>query len=338
MAELPMYRSLDDKRPFFSNGQEKSFVIQTKAELDRWFSMLQEDEEKESKKDATALIYRGVTEAKYKMFTSAQRLWIINEMQQWAGMGYLAFISKLIDKANARPVIREVFKLYGYDREEREFPILSLLQHYGAPTPLLDWSYDINVAFYCSVEGVESRTGNGDSIGSYFSLYKLNKRKYPNELLNIIDITGGKIYPSIADFSSFGDKDGEPNSNGVFYVSDFEKPGESRFGGRGEKVLRIRNHKPFTSVYNQNIIPQKGMFIFNPFSTKPLEKIFNVPDLAEGSNLRLGPFECFNIHKDLAEYLRRRLAKRRDVDRSFIYPNMVDEATKAKNEALNSLV
>lgn len=338
MAELPSYKNLEGKRVWFSNGRSPSFIISTKSELDRWFNMLQEDEDKQSTKDATALIYRGVTEAKYMMYTSAQRLWVINEMQQWAGMTYLAFISMLIDKANARPVIREVFDLYGYSRNEREFPILSLLQHYGAPTPLLDWSYDVNVAFYCSVEGVESGTGNGDGIENYFSLYKLNKRNYQNELLNIVDVKGGNLYPRIVDFSSIEERDDKRNSNSVFYLSDFEMSGESRFGGRGDNVLRIRNHKPYTSVYNQNIISQKGMFIFNPISRIPLEVIFNVPGLAEGQNLKLTPFECFNIHKDLAEYLRRRLAKRRDVDRSFIYPSMVDEAVKAKNDALNSLV
>jgi hypothetical protein len=338
MAEIPIYKDLEEKREFFSNGKSESFVIKTKKDLDHWFKELQEDEVKESSKDATALIYRGVTEAKYKMYTSAQRLWITNEMRQWAGSSYLQFINTLIEKAKSRPVVKEVFKLYAYSLKEREFPILSLLQHYGAPTPLLDWSYDVNVAFYCSVDGVESRTGNGDAVGNYFSMYKINKRKYPNELLNIIDIAGERTFPGFVDFMSFGDGENDPMKNGIFYISDFERYGESLFGGKGTQRLSVKSKKPYTTVFNQNIIPQKGMFIFNPFSTKSLEEVFNVPDLAEGSNLRLGPFECFNIHKDLAEYLRRKLANRRDISRSFIYPSMVDEAAKAKEDALNSLV
>lgn len=338
MAELRTYKDLDEKRLFFSNGKTESFIINSKKELDRWFDELQDEEKTESAKDATALIYRGVTEAKYMMYTSAQRLWISNDMKQWAKMSYLGFISRLIDEANKRPVIKEVFTLYGYSRTEREFPILSLLQHYGAPTPLLDWTYDINVAFYCAVDGVESRTGNGHDVASYFSLYKINKRKHQRELVNIIDITMGKLYPSLVDFTSFGDANKEPMANGVFYISDFEVRGESLTGGKGPTKLRVKQRRPYTMVLNQNIIPQKGLFIFNPFSEKPMEDIFNVPRYAEGSNLMLAPFECFNIHKDLAEYTRRRLAKRREVDRSFIYPNLTEEAARAKNDALNSLV
>lgn len=337
MAELPVYTTFEEKRELFSNGQLESFVIDTKAELDHWFKDIQDKEREESAKDATALIYRGMNEAKYKLLSSSQRLWITNEMAQWANMTYLQFISELIEKANARQVIGEVFELYGYSRTEREFPILSLLQHYGAPSPLLDWSYDLDVATYCSVDGVDNSKGNGHAIGNFFSLYKINKRNYPNELLNFIDFAG-KVHPSIAQLGSLGDAHAAPNANGIFYISDFEVRGESVYGGRGPRSLRMRVRKPYTSVFNQNIITQKGMFIFNPFSTKPMEEIFNASKQQEGWNLKLGPFECFNVHKDLAEYLRRKLAVRKEVVKSFIYPSMKREAAKAKDEALNSLV
>ena len=38
----------------------------------------------------------------------------------------------------------------------------------------------------------------------------------------------------------------------------------------------IRTNKPMTSIYNQNIIPQEGLFIFNPFSEKTLEEIYTI--------------------------------------------------------------
>lgn len=84
MAELPTYKNLEEKRIFFSNGEKESFIINSKRGLDKWFNELQDEEITKSKIDATAFIYRGMTEAKHKLLTSSQRLWISNEMSQWA--------------------------------------------------------------------------------------------------------------------------------------------------------------------------------------------------------------------------------------------------------------
>ena len=93
-----------------------------------------------------------------------------------------------------------------------------------------------------------------------------------------------------------------------------------------------------TSIYNQNIIPQEGLFIFNPFSQKTLEDIFNADLNKDGWNLALTPFDCFNIHKDLAEYLRRKIDVRFKINKGFIYPNLNDEARKIKESTLNGLI
>ena len=37
MADLPMYESFESKKQFFGNGEENSFVINTKDELDNLF-------------------------------------------------------------------------------------------------------------------------------------------------------------------------------------------------------------------------------------------------------------------------------------------------------------
>jgi len=338
MAELPIYKTLEQKRNFFSNGQKESFVIDTKSALDKWFSDVQDEEKQESEIDATAWIYRGMTEAKYKLLTSSQRLWISNEMQQWANKSYIDFISDLVDKANGNALIKKVFEFYNYSRSDREFPILSLLQHYGSPTPLMDWTYNNNVAFFFATDGLKKKEKSRENIDDYFSIYRINKRQYKRELLNIIDFIPKELYPDIKSFNDFGDNNGNPKSNGIFYISDFERKGESIGATRPFGNLMIRTKKPLTSIYNQNIIPQERLFIFNPFSQKTLEDIFNTDLNKDGWNLALTPFDCFNIHKDIAEYLRRKIDVRFKINKGFIYPNLNDEARKIKETTLNGLI
>jgi hypothetical protein len=337
MAELPTYSNLEQKSKFFSNGNKASFIIDTKTDLDKWFKDVQ-DKKNEIKIDATALIYRGMTEAKYKLLTSSQRLWISDEMNQWANKNYLEFIIDLVDEANRNTLINKVFDLYNYSRSDRELPILSLLQHYGAPTPLMDWSYNHNVAFFFATDGLKKKEEPKEDIDNYFSVYRINKGNYKGELLNIIDVIPNKRYPDINSIGNLVDDDVNSKSNFAYYISDFETKAKLSGENRPNRHLMIRTSKPLTSIYNQNIIPQEGLFIFNPFREKTLEDIFNT-DLDEGGwNLALTPFDCFNIHKDLAEYLRRKIDVQFEINKSFIYPILNDEARKIKEITLNGLI
>lgn len=49
------------------------------------------------------------------------------------------------------------------------------------------------------------------------------------------------------------------------------------------------------------------------------------------------PFKCFNIHKDLTEYLRRLIANRYGIRKSFIYPHLYDDAKSIREAVLNSI-
>lgn len=339
MAELPIYNSLNEKKKLFANGEQNSFIINSKSQLDKWFDEFEQNKKIEIESDATAMIYRGMREARYKLITSSQRIWISDEMSQWANKSYLEFISNLVGRAKKNNLIKKVFDLYNYSENDREFPILSLLQHYGAPTPLMDWTYNSNVAFFFATDGlIKNEKAKPDDIDNYFSVYRINKTKNKRELLNIIDFIATDQYPDILAFKDFGEANGNLNSNNIFYISDFERKGESTGDKPVYGKLIIRTPKPLTSVYNHNIIPQEGLFIFNPFHSKTIEEIFN-PDLnGEGHNLRLQPFECFNIHKDLAEYLKRKIDVKFNFNNAFIYPNINEEAIKIKEQALNELI
>lgn len=122
-------------------------MIDTKEKLDQWFEKFKGDISKGAR-----YIYRGNSSSAYMMYTSAQREWLTSEMNQWSGVSYLEFIKKGIDVALRTKLLSKVFNSYGYARNRRDFPVLALLQHYGAPTPLLDWSYNHHVALYFATE------------------------------------------------------------------------------------------------------------------------------------------------------------------------------------------
>ena len=329
MAEIPIYKSLEEKRPFFEN--EEFFIINTKADLDRWFKFYSSNFKKEHPVD---YIFRGMSDAKYKLFTSAQRLWITDNMEQWrVGYTYKQFIEDFVANAKANPLLRRIFDLNGYSNTERDFPLISLLQHYGAPTPVLDWSYNINCAVFFATDGVQRRLSAGNTIDNYISVYSVHKKQLhkKKELLSIFDISG-KYYPPITSMRDFGDEN-NPNSNALFILSDFETTTIEDYRGQ----LKVKSRKPITSLYNQNIIPQEGLLMYNPFSDRPIERLFNVNLNGEGQNLHLEPFKCFNIHKDLSEYLKRLISNQHGIRKSFMYPHLYDDAKAIKESILNSI-
>lgn len=326
MAALKLFSDLAEKRRSFEN--DTFFTIDTKRQFDEWFEFYTSDFKEKKKTD---FIFRGMGDARYKLYTSAQRIWMQNDMNEWSNGPYLSFVYDMIRRAKSYPLIAKVFDIYGYSIDERDFPILSILQHYWAPTPLMDWTYNINVALFFATEGLAGGHA-GNQIGDYFSIYRIDKSKYRNEFLNIRETNDNRL-PSFESFMDWGDSPRNDNRNTIVYISDFDEG--NAYGTRPTSTIQIIDQKPATSIYNQNIIPQEGLFIFNPFSEKTIDDVFNVDLGAEGWNLELRPFSCFNIKKDLADYIRRHIKERYSIDKSFIYPHLYDDAEQIKNIVLN---
>jgi hypothetical protein len=183
------------------------------------------------------------------------------------------------------------------------------------------------------VDGVQRRPNSGNKIDNYVSIYSIHKKKFAitRELLSLLDISGEE-YPSITDYRFLGEE-GNPNANALFILSDFEPTTQFNYSG----PLRVRTEKPLTSLYNQNILPQEGLLMYNPFMDRPIEQLFNVDPNGEGQNLHLEPFMCFNIHKDLIEYLRRLISKKHKINKGFVYPHLYDDANAIKESVLNGL-
>lgn len=324
MGILASYKDFDEKQKKFSKSTQY-FRIDTVQAFDNWYSQLTAKDKLNQSNDISSRIdtnnmFRGMGEAKYKLFTSSQRFWIINELEQWwRPRRYLEFVNELVDNARKKLLFRKVFEYYKLAGNQRDFPLLSILQHYGAPTPLMDWTYNIDVALYFATEGA-TQSYSSSEIDQYFSIYQIEKQRQKwNEFNNLIDWHKGS-FPRVSSFYGW-----EDNQNSIFYISDFEvKPDAKSF----------RDERPITTIYNQNIIPQEGLFVFNPFPTKPLEDCFNTDHEQDGNNLNLIPFLCVNIKKELAEYVRRKI-KFKGIDNNFIYPELRKDCSRLINEYLD---
>ncbi|WP_017732536.1 FRG domain-containing protein [Nafulsella turpanensis] len=328
MGQLPIYSSFLEKNDKFV-VDDHFFRIDTVEQFDKWYSFMTrrvDEKIEKSKTERTNInnMFRGMGEAKYKLMTSSQRFWITNELEQWwRPRRYLEFIQVFVQNARKKLLFKKVFEYYKLAPNQRDFPILSILQHYGAPTPLMDWTYNLDVALFFASENARPSYSTNE-IDHYFSIYHIEKNKqHYKEFYNLLDYSGGS-FPQITTFYGW-----EDYQNSIFYISDFE---DKRIPSRS-----FVDERPITTFYNQNIIPQEGLFIFNPFPDKPLEDCFNTNHSQRGNNLELLPFSCFNIRKDLGEYVRRRI-KRNGIDSKFIYPELKKYCNDLVEEFLDQAV
>lgn len=95
------------------------------------------------------LIFRGVGNASYRLFNKAQRNFRVNRLNEEKNETiFHNSIFEMLEKAKTfeHNILLDYFKSFGV--KENDVAILSFLQHYGAPTPLLDWTYDLYVAIF----------------------------------------------------------------------------------------------------------------------------------------------------------------------------------------------
>jgi len=325
MASIPTYLNFNQKSTLFKNGSENSFIVNTEEEFNNLIKGLNEICKEKSPLD---VIFRGVKSAKYKLFNSAQRYWIQNDLSVKKDVTYYSFLLNLLEIAKSIPVVNHVFNRYGYLENKRDFPILALLQNYGAPTPCLDWSYTIQSALYFASSAQECNCT--DSIDDYISVYRIDKYKHRGEFLNSKDCNNGVELKEFLEWN-----DCKPKSNSCYYLSDYEPDGFSldEFSYNKPYPTRqpqIQKGLIQTSIFNQNIVPQDGLLVFNPHEDKCLEEMFNISVSEKGANLDLSKFYCYNIHKRLIPYIKSTILEPKSINYKFMFPNMYDIVNEIK--------
>jgi hypothetical protein len=331
MRKLFEYKSHDEKKENFTIK-----FINSKEELDTLIN---------SFSSPSKSIWRGINESKFKHYTSLQRFWIENDFSDDIEevLKYIDFIEKDCKEWNGK-LLENYFKNYNSEKTTL-FSILSILRHYGAPTPFLDWTRNPEVALFFSANDSRNDISNS-KIDNYFCLYELKENHQINQF-NYKKIAGN--YWKLEEKSILELNKISPEKN-PDYIFDFTN---AYLNDNFILKDRLKNNLKYFSIEdshddnlkffinnNYNITNQSGLFILNFHPKVPLENAINmhinlesihgIEHLKKCKSRNIDNFYCYEIHKSLKEYLLSKLS----VNNDFLFPDLNKMAKKVLNNYL----
>lgn len=339
------YQSLFQKTRYF---RQKN--IETKNDFDEIFN------EFKNKKDT---LFRGLSAAKYRLYSSLQRNWISNKIYE-KEKTYVILLRELIE--NAKKANGGVLKIYLEKinlSHESDIGILSFLQHYGCPTPLLDWTYNFSIALFFATK--KNKHIIGRKIDDYFCIYYLEEEHLKDNSLNNIVLRGltdkdREIKPRAtqAIFESFRSRGfSDVQIRESIPEDDLDRLIISQFGQEAlnfltkiehiinSPILYFSDTKGEVSLQyylqnNMNIVNQEGAFTWNAHATKPLEQVANEEYQPDDDSVDYKFSKCINIHKSLIPYVQEKL-KNLGIVEGFVYPKPHDIADATFKSTLKNL-
>lgn len=279
---IPNYISSDEKRKAF--GPKAYRQINTAREFDEWYAV-------ESKTDEC--VFRGIKEASYKNFTSAQRHQMLFDLP---GKDTTAIVAKELEQL--RKTHGHLLEAYCTSQALpcSDLFLLSLAQHHGGISPLLDFTHNLNTALFFMTDGASMPDAGADKgeLGNYVSLYLFPKKN----MLSLEQMTDSpaKVLAPFADKMSYEEMHANliesclrVFSHGIFSLSWRERfvlienrPFIKKIGDRIVGIPLI--------ITNLNIVAQQGCFVYSDKDLMPIDK-------------GLG---CLDIHKSLVPYIVRK--------------------------------
>ncbi|HLN22249.1 MAG TPA: FRG domain-containing protein [Bacteroidales bacterium] len=300
---------------YFNTIEEKEeYYISGSSRIDD-FENLVESVEKIHQKNSERALFRGQPDAKFMLYSSLQRLWIDKHLEKHYD-SYRQLIDNLIQTCKEWNfgLVSKYLKNAGW--EENEMSILSIMQHYGVPTPLLDFTYDINKSLFFATENIDFAPPENE-IDRYFSIYYIFKN---NSMLNIKDGVTGDLLSYGEDKNVIGKEDLDTTMKYDIIMID-----------NNDEAYRIQN--------NLNILNQEGAFIFNSSPSDPVEihyhkwmKLFNrILEHKGEKNVKPGKVGgCLNINKKLAVRIKDYL-RDKGIDRYSMFPDLNHMRTDCLN-------
>jgi hypothetical protein len=309
MGNLTEYKTLKEKEQFY-----KCIKIETEQEFDKHFNQIQTN--------SKGYAFRSINEAKFKLYSSAQRQWIWNDLFN-IHTSFSNYILKLIDKIRQNQGIVSFFK--NKNISMNDFVVLALLQHYCQPSPLIDFTYNPLTTLFFAFDGM--KFPNNGTIDDYVSIYRISYEQpyfcsiqdvntngvlHLEEELQKLDIPIPKIDTSsvttrIANLSY------TDYSNLEYILIHGDKMGITNIS------IPLLGFTCTYDITNPNLKNQEGLFILNTSEDKPLGEL-----LREKHRYISSLIDCFDIRKDLEPYVQSKYLIPQKINRNMIYPNDCD--------------
>ena len=324
---LSEYQTLLQKSIFFDQVN-----IETEKEFDELYDQFFDSKE---------LLFRGLNEAKYRLYSSLQRYWVIQKKSNTV-IRYDIFLRALIDNAKNKygGILKKFLKNIRVS-EDNDLAVLSFLQHYGCPTPLLDWTYSFANALYFATEKINN-TYDKWEVDKYFCVYYLEERfmnasTVKSTIASSLFETDTQFQKEIVD--NLKERGMSDDLITRLLPKDYLKIFYLRLNGESAMNFMMKVENLLTSpllyfsdiedVYglkyclnnNMNIINQNGVFTWNSSPTRPIEDVTNkLRRINEFDTENYMFSKCVNINKNLVGYVKKRL-KKAGVTRDYIYPD-----------------
>lgn len=346
----PPFGSDEFMAEYDSTLQKSLFFDQENIDTEKEFNKIYD--ELKQKQDT---LFRGAREAKWRLYSSLQRHWIEKKLSN-TKKTYQEFLEQLVE--NARNQQKETLSKFLYLNKidpENDIAVLSFLQHYGCPTPLLDWTYSFLNSLYFALDGVTYEKSPKE-INEYFSIYHIEEKFFKSSSLKEIIESGlqkahGKLKNQVIE-NSLKEGVNQDQIEKIFSEKRLQLMAKMLHGKElithMTKIKHLAqipisyfsdfdkdNDLQFSLNNNLNITNQLGAFTWNSNPTKPLEQIGNEQIAAEKGDSEVYLFcSCYNIHKSLIEHARKRLTSD-GIVKDFIYPNPSKIAWNSFERTLN---
>ncbi len=315
--KLPEYISLKEKEDFF-----EVINIDAPEQFEEVFMEY-------SSLSNHNFIFRGVNNASFKLLNSAQREWISKDLDR-NDYTYFQYIVNII-KSTKNEQDGVIYKyLSAFNEKVTDLSVLSYIQHFGAPSPFLDFTYSFEKAlFFAMHKANDLDISKKNELHDYVSLYIINleNNAIVKSVLNTDNFSKNrKIDNNYSPFRTFEDiikkeylKISETPKGNLAKMFDYNIlliPGYIK-GGYQTNFPEPLDGSSHWNHQNLRVINQEGLFVFNSSQDSSLEEVYKS---AMHSDY---PIICLNIHKSLF-HLRERELKNETlipIDEKYIYPN-----------------